>query len=106
MLNVKVVNTKTGQDGKDLSELKGVTVPIRVSGPFDKLGYQVQWKEIGSKAVKEAVKGGLIDLLSNQIAKPTEAAPAGAGQAAPKKSVDPVKKIGRASGRERGCQYV
>src|SRR3546814_7637511 len=67
MLNVKVVNTKTGQDGKDLSELKGVTVPIRVSGPFDKLGYQVQWKEIGSKAVKEAVKGGLIDLLSNQI---------------------------------------
>src|SRR3546814_8582105 len=32
MLNVKVVNTKTGQDGKDLSELKGVTVPIRVSG--------------------------------------------------------------------------
>src|SRR3546814_17024647 len=32
MLNVQVVNTKTGQDGKDISELQGVPVPIRVSG--------------------------------------------------------------------------
>ncbi|MFW7341613.1 AsmA family protein [Pollutimonas sp. H1-120] len=97
VMNVRVVNTKTGQNGKDLSELQGVAVPIRVSGPFDKLGYQVQWKEIGSKAVKEAVKGGLIDLLSNQAAKPAEGgAPAGAGQAAPKKPVDPVKSIGDA----------
>ncbi len=97
VMNVRVVNTKTGQNGKDLSELQGVAVPIRVSGPFDKLGYQVQWKEIGSKAVKEAVKGGLIDLLSNQAAKPAQGgAPAGAGQAAPKKQVDPVKSIGDA----------
>lgn len=97
VMNVRVVNTKTGQNGKDLSELQGVAVPIRVSGPFDKLGYQVQWKEIGSKAVKEAVKSGLIDLLSNQVAKPPQdGAPAGAGQAAPKKQVDPVKSIGDA----------
>ncbi|HWK71112.1 MAG TPA: AsmA family protein [Burkholderiaceae bacterium] len=97
VMNVRVVNTKTGQDGKELSELQGVAVPIRVSGPFDKLGYQVQWKEIGSKAVKEAVKGGLIDMLSNQVGKPGEgAAPPNAPQAPPKKPVDPVKSIGEA----------
>jgi AsmA protein len=96
VMNVRVVNTKTGQNGKEVSELQGVAVPIRVSGPFDKLRYQVQWKEIGSKAVKEAVKEGLIDLLSNQIAKPLEGGAPAAGQAAPKKPVDPVKSIGDA----------
>ncbi|MGB3287769.1 MAG: AsmA family protein [Burkholderiaceae bacterium] len=98
MLNVRVVNTKTGQEGKALSELQSVTVPIRVSGHFDKLSYQVQWKDIRSKAVKEAVKGGLIDLLSNQVGKPAdEAAPAAAGQpAAPKKPLGSVKSIGEA----------
>jgi AsmA protein len=96
VMNVRVVNTKTGQNGKDVSELQGVAVPIRVSGPFDKLRYQVQWKEIGSKAVKDAVKGGLIDLLSNQIAKPPESGAPSPGQAAPKKPVDPVKSIGDA----------
>ncbi|SHI24729.1 AsmA family protein [Pollutimonas bauzanensis] len=100
-INVRVVNTSTGQGGKELDELKNVTVPLRISGPFDKLGYQVQWKEIGSKAVKEAVQGGLMDLLSNQIGKVPEAeaegaAPASPIPAPPKKPMDPVKSIGDA----------
>ncbi|WP_041682827.1 AsmA family protein [Pusillimonas sp. T7-7] len=93
MVNVNVVNTSTGQDGKALADLKGVTVPVRISGPFSKPGYQVQWKEVSSDAVKDAVKGGLIDLLSNQVA-PSSAK--GEAQAAPKTSVDSVKSIGDA----------
>src|SRR3546814_11243671 len=45
MVNVNVVNTSTGQDGKALADLKGVTVPVRVSGPFSKQGNEVQGKE-------------------------------------------------------------
>lgn len=67
LVNVKVVNTRTGQDGKDLNELKGVTVPMRISGPFASLGYKLQWQDIGSSAVKQAVKDGLLDLLSKPI---------------------------------------
>lgn len=93
MVNVNVVNTSTGQDGKALADLKGVTVPVRISGPFSKPGYQVQWKEVSSDAVKDAVKGGLIDLLSNQVAPPSAQ---GEAQAAPKTSVDSVKSIGDA----------
>ncbi len=92
-INVRVVNTSTGQDGKALDELKNVTVPLRISGPFDKLGYQVQWKEIGSKAVKDAVQEGLIDLLANKAGRPPAAAPAPQSE---KKPMDPVKSIGDA----------
>src|SRR5690606_27203294 len=34
MINVNVVNTSTGQGGKPLADLKGVKVPVRISGPF------------------------------------------------------------------------
>src|SRR5690606_38515963 len=70
MLNVRVVNTKTGQDGKALAELQNVTVPVRVSGAFGELGYQVQWHDISSRAVKDAVKGGLIEMLNNKMGIP------------------------------------
>ncbi|UHL64169.1 AsmA family protein [Paralcaligenes sp. KSB-10] len=94
--NVRVVNTIVGQGGKELADLKGVTIPIRISGPFDKLGYQVQWKEIGSKAVKQAVQDGLLDLLSNKVGKdllPQAAKPAAP---APSGKSDAVKSIGNA----------
>lgn len=51
-----IVNTSTGQDGTDLSQLKDLTIPVRISGPFDKLGYQLQFAQIGSEALKNAFK--------------------------------------------------
>ncbi|RTZ39985.1 AsmA family protein [Candidimonas sp. SYP-B2681] len=96
-INVRVVNTSTEQDGKELAELKNATVPVRISGPFDKLTYQVQWKDIGSKAVKAAVRDGLIDMLSNKAGiKLEEPPPASPIPPPPKKPMDPVKSIGDA----------
>ena len=37
-----VVATSTGQEGKDLAQLKGLTVPVRLSGPFDNLRYKIE----------------------------------------------------------------
>ncbi|WP_353154190.1 AsmA family protein [Pollutimonas bauzanensis] len=94
-INVRSVNT---QDGKGFAELRNVAVPLRISGPFDNLGYQVQWKDIASKAVKDAVQGGLIDLLSNQVgnAPEAQASPESPIPVPPKKPMDPVKSIGDA----------
>ncbi|RLJ68249.1 AsmA family protein [Sulfurisoma sediminicola] len=47
-----VVNTSGGQGAKDLEYLKGVTVPVRLSGPFDNISYKL---ELGS-LVQEAAK--------------------------------------------------
>lgn len=99
VLDVRLVNTKTGQDGKMPEELKDVTVPVRLSGPFDNPAYQVQWKEIRSQAVKQAVQDGLLDLLSRKL-QPGEAAPQpGAAEPVapqPSKPADAVKSIGEA----------
>lgn len=97
-INVRVVNAPVGEFSKELLDLKGTTVPVRISGPFKQLGYQVQWKEIGSKAVKDAVQDGLLDLLSNQLSQDKESPPAPAGPipAPPRKPMDPVKSIGDA----------
>lgn len=51
-----IVNTAAGQDGADLSQLKDLTIPVRISGPFDQLGYQLQFAQIGSEALKSAFK--------------------------------------------------
>ncbi len=40
-----------------LAELRGVTVPVRLSGPFDQLTYNIDWGGVA----REAVKSRLID---------------------------------------------
>ncbi|MGE4370859.1 MAG: AsmA family protein [Burkholderiaceae bacterium] len=99
LVNVNVVNTRTGQEGKVLEELQGVTVPLRLSGPISQPGYQVQWSEISSQAVKQAVEQGLVDVLSRKLGVP----PGGDGtptpppaNAAPARPEDAVKSIGDA----------
>lgn len=39
---VTIVNTSSGQDGKALDDLKGMTIPVRLVGPFDKLSYRIE----------------------------------------------------------------
>ncbi|MBI5752705.1 MAG: AsmA family protein [Hydrogenophilales bacterium] len=46
-----VVGSLEGQGGKELSQLKGVTVPVRVTGPFDALKYKV---DVGALATESA----------------------------------------------------
>jgi len=41
LAKASVVATSAGQEGKELAQLKGVTVPVRVAGPFDMLSYQI-----------------------------------------------------------------
>lgn len=97
-----VVNLRVSgnaNDTRDLLNLRGVTVPLRITGQLDKPSYQVQWKDIAGTAVREAVKSGLLELLGNQLESavpqapvPQEAAPAPAPEAAK----DPVRAIGDA----------
>lgn len=53
---VNVVESITGQGGVDLSQLRGVSIPVRVKGPFDHLAYKIQFGKIGADVLKSAVK--------------------------------------------------
>ena len=50
-----VVGSAEGQGGKGMDQMKGLTLPVRVSGPFDNLSYKL---EFGSM-INDAAKAGL-----------------------------------------------
>ena len=43
-----VVATTQGQGGADLAELKGLSVPVHLSGPFDNLSYKVNYGAVAA----------------------------------------------------------
>jgi AsmA protein len=47
-----VVPTVKGQGGADLEQLAGVTVPVRLVGPFDALKYQVDYRSAAANIAK------------------------------------------------------
>ncbi len=47
-----VVATTKGQGGEDLEKLRGLTVPVRLHGPFDDLKYDVDYRGAAQEALK------------------------------------------------------
>ena len=62
-----VVATAKGQGGADLDHLAGLTVPVKLTGPFDAPKYEIDYRSLASDAVKakakEKVQEKLRDLL-------------------------------------------
>jgi AsmA protein len=53
LLTTKIVGSLTGQGGKDLEQLKGIAIPIRITGTFN----QPKFRPDLELALKEAAKG-------------------------------------------------
>ena len=51
-----IVSTAAGQGGKELESLKGLTVPVRVSGPFASLSYQLEFGSLVQDAAQAKVE--------------------------------------------------
>src|SRR5262245_60901858 len=47
-----VVASTTGQGGKELADLNGVTIPVKVSGPFEAPRYRIEFKGVATSAAK------------------------------------------------------
>jgi AsmA protein len=86
-VKTSIVGSMAGQGGKELGELKGFTIPVRVYGPYAALRYKVQMSQMfggkeqldaAKQTAKEAAKGKLQELLGG----PPAAQPEG-GQAQP-----------------------
>jgi AsmA protein len=70
-----VAPTATGQDGAELAALRGVTVPVQLSGPFEAIDWKVQWSAVAAAAVENKLKEKLGEKL---FGKPAEPAASGA----------------------------
>jgi AsmA protein len=51
-----VVATLEGQGGRELADLRGVTIPVRVSGPFTALKYTLDFDAMAKEAVRQQVE--------------------------------------------------
>ncbi len=69
-----LVATAAGQGGKEASELKGLTVPVRISGPYTALSYKLDFNEmikgVAQQKIdekKEELKSKAQDKLKEQL---------------------------------------
>lgn len=54
-LKATIVATSTGQGGKDVSDVHGLTAPVHITGTFDNLKYRVDVAALAADAAKSAV---------------------------------------------------
>ncbi len=98
-----VAGTAEGQGGADLAALKGVTVPVRLVGPFEAVGYEVQWTAVAtallSNRAKEALNERTKGVLGGLLGTPSTAA---SGASAPAGSPrDQAKDAARDAAKEK-----
>lgn len=68
LLLPSVVGSLPGLGGSDLAALRGVTVPVRISGSFAQPGYTVLWSQAGGNLLKQTLKNTLRHELQKQLA--------------------------------------
>jgi len=88
VVKTSIVGTMAGQGGKELGELKGFTVPVRLSGPYTAMKYKVEFSQmVAGKEQLEAAKTTAKEIAKKELEKLLGGKPAGdeAQQAAPSK---------------------
>lgn len=73
LAKVTVVNTSTGQDGKALDHLRGLTIPLRIRGPFAAPKFRLEVAGLAKEAAKEAAKAKLGEKLGLPAGQGAEA---------------------------------
>ncbi len=80
-----VTETSKGQGGAELAALKGVTVPVKLSGPLEAMDWNIQWSAVAADAAQAKLEEKLRDKLGDKFGlKP--ASPAASAPSAPETS--------------------
>jgi AsmA protein len=67
LIKASVVATSSGQGGKDLAELRGVTVPVKVSGPLDAPRFRADLRAAAGDAVKQRAEEKLKEHAQDRL---------------------------------------
>ena len=93
-----VTNTSKGQEGADLEALRGLTVPVQLSGPFEAMAWKIQWSAIASSLAKaklgdklRAQEDKLKDKLGSKLGLKPAAAAASAASSPAESAKDAAK---------------
>jgi len=63
LVRATVADTLQGQDGAELAALRGVTVPVRLTGPFDALDWKIEWSAVAKSAAARKLEEKLGEKL-------------------------------------------
>ena len=69
-----VTDTAAGQGGAGLEALRGITVPVLLTGPFDAIAWKIQWSAIAAAALEKKLKDKLSEKLGAKLGLPTPGA--------------------------------
>lgn len=69
VVKAAVVASTSGQGGKDRADLTGLTLPVRIYGPYSAIKYKLEFSQMVSGASKEALKETAKEALKQQLDK-------------------------------------
>jgi AsmA protein len=67
LAKASVVATSKGQGGADLEHLSGLTIPVKLTGPFDAPKYEIDYRSIAGEAAKAKVKEKVKEKIEDKL---------------------------------------
>jgi AsmA protein len=67
LAKASLVATAQGQGGRERDNLAGLTVPVKLSGTFDDLKYEVDYRGMAGQAAKSEIGGKIKDRLEESV---------------------------------------
>lgn len=67
LAKLSVVETTQGQGGPELEALRGVTIPVRMTGPFDQIRYQIDIASVAAQLAQTKAGQTLTDRVEKLI---------------------------------------
>jgi AsmA protein len=64
-----IVATGKGQGGEDLDHLKGLTIPVKLSGTFEAPKYEIDYRSVANQAAKAEVKKAIEEKAKPKLEK-------------------------------------
>jgi AsmA protein len=74
LVKAAIVGTSQGQGGRDVDELRGVTIPVRVAGPLEKPSYKLDFGKAATESAKQRLGDEVQKRLGGGAAKDSAAA--------------------------------
>jgi len=77
LIKASIVGTSKGQGGRELADLQGITVPVRVSGPLDEPFYKLDFAAIATDAARQRIESTVREQVEKRLGGSREDKPAG-----------------------------
>jgi AsmA protein len=84
--------TAQGQGGPELAALRGVTVPVRLTGPLEAIEWNVRWSAVAAQAATTQLRDKLEEQLKSRLGGKAAPAEGAASEPAAPRSLEDVAK--------------